>query len=172
MFGIDQREGSKATQCEIPACLREISFHQLREDLVELAPQFPVAQATHRPESCYQQQRLGVPTRCTSRRRSLPTPVSARAQICPVGQMQFEEKRIFLSWVSVCYLAPCLVKNGKMAVEDVEEPADDVLVRAVSGILSEKNCYLIKKYFGSSRTWASSWLGCFGSVEAEGGRTS
>ena len=86
--------------------------------------------------------------------------------------MQFEEKKIFLSWVSVCHLAPCLVKNGKMAVEDVEEPADDVLVRAVSGILSEKNCYLIKKYFGSSRTWASSWLGCFGSVEAEGGRTS
>ena len=52
--------------------------------------------------------------------------------------MQFEEKRIFLSWVSVCHLAPCLVKNGKMAVEDVKEPADDVLVRAVSGILSKK----------------------------------
>ena len=49
--------------------------------------------------------------------------------------MQFEEKKIFLSWVSVCHLAPCLVKNGKMAVEDVKEPADDVLVRAVSDIL-------------------------------------
>ena len=44
--------------------------------------------------------------------------------------MQFEEKKIFLSWVNVCHLAPCLVKNGKMAVENVEEPADDVLVRA------------------------------------------
>ena len=135
MFGIDQREGSKATQREIPARLREISFHQLREDLVELPSQLPVAQATHRPESRYQGQRLGVPTRCTSRRRFLPAPVSARAQICPVGQMQFEEKKILLSWVDVCHLAPCLVKNGKMAVEDVEEPADDVLVRAVSDIL-------------------------------------
>ena len=44
--------------------------------------------------------------------------------------MQFEEKKILLSWVDVCHLAPCLVKNGKMAVENVEEPADDVLVRA------------------------------------------
>ena len=29
MFETDQTEGSKATQCEIPARLREISFHQL-----------------------------------------------------------------------------------------------------------------------------------------------
>ena len=43
-----------------------------------------------------------------------------------------------MSWVRVPHLAPCLVKNGKMAVEDVEEPADDVLVRAVSDILSKK----------------------------------
>ena len=55
--------------------------------------------------------------------------------------------KIFLSWVNVCHLAPCLVKNGKMAVEDVKEPADDVFVRAGQRHFVKKELLFHQKIF-------------------------
>ena len=61
--------------------------------------------------------------------------------------MQFEVKKILLSWVRVPHLAPGLVKNGKMAVEDVKEPADDVLVRAGQRHFVKKELLFHQKIF-------------------------
>ena len=92
-----------------------------------------------------------------SRRRFPPAPAAARAQICPRVQIKsssdtiefrYNQVQIQLSSDTIGFrnnrvqiqvesnklehLAPSLVEDGEVAVEDVEEAADDVLVRARS----------------------------------------